>query len=209
MINDIDLRAEATDALTEIFNIGVGRAASVLSDLVQDEVLLTVPQVRMMRSTAFVDMAERLWQDPSSIVRQSFGGPFNGDALLIYPVKESLDLVRYLLANPTPIDTMTELEREALLEVGNIILNACLSCVADMLETEITNALPLFVESKAGQLIKSLSSNTECYILFLSINFRVQKHQLTGNIIFVLDIPAADTFSELAQRLAAQFSVAS
>ena len=39
------------DALTEIFNIGAGRAASSLSDIVGDEVLLSVPRIEFYRAS--------------------------------------------------------------------------------------------------------------------------------------------------------------
>ncbi len=160
-----DLRPEVRDALTEIFNVGIGHAASVLSELVNDEILLSVPELGVTRRPEFISIAGKLWTEPASIVRQNFQGPFQGDALLIFPARESLELVRILLAEPSPIETMTELEREALLEVGNIILNACLSCIADMLEQEITNSLPLYFESDPATLpIRLTQTPTTCWV---------------------------------------------
>ncbi len=199
------LRPEVRDALTEIFNIGIGHAAGVLSELVNDEILLTVPELGLTRHTDFAAIAGKLWHEPASIVRQSFQGPFRGDALLIFPARESLELVRILLAEPTPIESMTELEREALLEVGNIILNACLSCIADLLEQEITNALPLYLESDPGSLVNSLIADPDWYVIFIRIDFTVKRHNMRGNILFVLDVPAADAFSAAVEKLVDHF----
>ena len=196
-----ELRSEVRDALTEIFNIGIGHAAGVLSELVNDEILLTVPELGVTRHTDFVKIAGALWTEPASIVRQSFQGPFKGDALLIFPARESLELVRILLAEPTPIETMTELEREALLEVGNIILNACLSCIADLLDQEITNALPLYLESDPAAMVNALITDPDWYVIFLRIDFTVKRQNMRGNILFVLDLPAADAFAEAVEKL--------
>lgn len=209
MTGMFDLRPEVRDALTEIFNIGIGHAAGVLSELVHDEILLTVPELGVTRHTDFVSLAGTLWSEPASIVRQSFQGPFRGDALLIFPARESLELVRILLAEPTPIESMTELEREALLEVGNIILNACLSCIADLLEQEITNALPLYLESDPGTLVKSLVADPDWYVIFIRIDFTVKRQNMRGNILFVLDVPAADAFGAAVEKLVDHYETGS
>ena len=205
MSGTVHFRDEVRDALTEIFNIGIGHAAGVLSELVHDEILLTVPELGITRHTDFAQLADPLWTAQASIVRQSFQGPFRGDALLIFPARESLELVRILLAEPTPIDSMTELEREALLEVGNIILNACLSCIADLLEQEITNALPLYVESEPRKLVTSLVGDPNWCVLFIRIDFTVKRQNMRGNILFVLDVPAADAFGAAVEKLVNHF----
>ena len=41
----VQLDAEQIDALSEIFNIGVGKAAAAMGSLMRDEVLLSVPHV--------------------------------------------------------------------------------------------------------------------------------------------------------------------
>ncbi|MEI8394756.1 MAG: chemotaxis protein CheC [Rhodospirillaceae bacterium] len=201
----VKLSPGVVDALTEIFNIGIGHAAGVLSELIDEEILLTVPQLGILQRAAFIEMAERQWVEPASVVRQTFDGPFHGDALLIFPARASLELVRVLLDEPAPIESMTELEREALLEVGNIILNACLSCIADLLEREITNALPVYAESEPAALIRMLVPDADWYVIFLSIDFTIQRHNMHGNIVFVLDVPAAEAFSMAVDRLVDRF----
>ena len=205
MTGAFDLRPEVRDALTEIFNIGIGHAAGVLSELVNDEILLTVPELGVTSRPEFIAIAGKLWTEPASIVRQSFSGPFKGDALLVFPVRESLELVRALLAEPAPIESMTELEREALLEVGNIILNACLSCIADLLEQEITNALPLYLESDPAAMVNALITDPDWYVIFLRIDFTVKRQNMRDNILFVLDVPAAAAFGAAVERLVDHF----
>ncbi|CAK0765569.1 chemotaxis protein CheC [Azospirillaceae bacterium] len=197
----IKLNPDVNDALNEIFNIGIGQAASVLSTLVDDEILLTIPELMVLQHSEFADYAKAVWGDKASIVHQNFDGPFHGDALLIFPVQQSLDLVRALLATNEPIETMTELERETLLEIGNIILNACLSSVADMLEREITNSLPRYIESTPSNIISQIIVDPQCCVLFLRIQFTVERHDVHGHIIIVLDIPAIDSFQYAAIRL--------
>ena len=61
-----------------------------------------------------------------------------GNAILLFPKSNSLQLVRTLLKDQVPLDNLTELEQEALLEVGNVMLNACFGTVTNLLQLNIT-----------------------------------------------------------------------
>ena len=81
------------DAIAEIANMGVSRAASSLRQMVGEQVLLSVPAVKIVtRETAskFVGGG-----NPTKLVavQQSFDGPFAGSALLIFPAAQSLELL--------------------------------------------------------------------------------------------------------------------
>lgn len=203
----VQLDEDVRDALTEVFNLGIGQAASVLSELVQDEVLLTVPQIGVLKRSAFIEMATGRWEGRSSIVRQTFDGPFHGDALLIFPERQSLELVRILLAGAAPIEDMSELERDALLEVGNIVLNACIGCIADIFEAEIANSMPIYLEAEPAGVVASIVPGDDWSIIYLKIDFTVKAHNLCGNIVFVLDVPAADAFGTAAAKLVEKYSI--
>jgi chemotaxis protein CheC len=72
----IQLDAEQVDALSEIFNIGVGKAAAAMGNLMRDEVLLSVPHVSILtvsEAAQQLGAAER----PMYGVRQPFRGVFN------------------------------------------------------------------------------------------------------------------------------------
>ena len=78
----VQLDAEQIDALSEIFNIGVGKAAAAMGALMHDEVLLSVPHVSIFTVS---EAAQQLGAAGSTMygVRQPFRGTFNGNALLL------------------------------------------------------------------------------------------------------------------------------
>ena len=78
------------DALAEIANMGVSRAASSLRLLVGEEVLLSVPSVKIVTREAASKLVERENATRLVAVQQSFDGPFAGRALLIFPEAQSL-----------------------------------------------------------------------------------------------------------------------
>lgn len=48
----IELNELQQDMLTELFNIGMGNAAAALSEMVSEEVLLSIPQISFMEKLA-------------------------------------------------------------------------------------------------------------------------------------------------------------
>ena len=121
------------DALAELVNIGVSRAAASLREMVGQEILLSVPAVAVVsREEAARLIGER---EPHSLVavHQAFHGDLSGRALLIFPEANSLELVRAVTGGALPLDDIIALEQEALAETGNIILNGCLATIANML----------------------------------------------------------------------------
>ena len=75
-------------------------------------------------------------------MQQSFEGPFSGRALLIFPAAQSLELVRSIVGDEHSLEDVIDLEQEALAETGNIILNACLATIANVLRRTMRMSLP-------------------------------------------------------------------
>src|ERR1700729_3106214 len=82
------------DALGELVNIGVSRAAASLGTMVGEQVLLSVPSVMLVSRSRAAELISTSRQDLLVAVRQEFHGDVSGRALLIFPEKNSLELVR-------------------------------------------------------------------------------------------------------------------
>lgn len=141
------------DMLTEAFNLGMGKAAASLSEMVQEEVLLSVPEITFLsHEEAAIELSNQSSGHLSG-VSQGFSGPFGGEAMLLFPIDKSLDLVRMLLQDTVPLENLTELEEEALNEIGNIILNAGLSSLANLFGQEICTYLPKFKQGSCEDIM--------------------------------------------------------
>ena len=189
------LGASERDAVTEILNVAIGQAAASLSQMVEDEVTLSVPVVEFLSpAAAAARLDEATCRLDSVAVRQRFQSSFSGDILLIFPEDRSLDLVRSLLGSTLPLASLTELEQEALLEIGNIILNACLGSLANQLDISIESSLPAYVRGKGARILDSKHPDTEL-VMFLQVDFALTAKGVQGYLAFVMDIASARHFS--------------
>jgi chemotaxis protein CheC len=179
------------DALAEIANMGVSRAANSLRQMVGAEVLLSVPSVRIVTREAASKLVERNDAKKLVAVQQSFEGPFAGRALLIFPEAQSLELVRSIVGEEHSLEDVIDLEQEALAETGNIILNGCLATIANVLQRTMRMSLPSIVRGDGAALFDVDAAAPEAqFVLFLYIDFNIKKRDVHGFIALLMDLPS-------------------
>src|SRR2546426_8959442 len=133
------------DALVEIFNIGAGQAAAALSGIVNEEVAMSVPSISFQNRAAAAQMLDNCEARRICGVSQHYIGAFNTEAILIFLEDKSLEFVRLMVGDAISMEDLTEMEQEAMCEIGNIILNSCVGTLANMFGSELQGSLPLYM----------------------------------------------------------------
>src|ERR1700748_593688 len=193
------------DALTELVNIGVSRAATSLRELVGAQVHLSVPTVSLVgRGKAIAILAERETNNLVA-VHQVFEGDITGRALLIFPETKSLELVRAITGGDLPLEDIIELEQEALAETGNVLLNSCLATIANMLHRSLKMSLPEVLHGDAATFF-NLAPPPEAgdVVMFLFINFAVRERDISGYIAMIMDLPSLTILIHLLDEFIAR-----
>jgi chemotaxis protein CheC len=179
------------DALGEISNIAMARAANSLRQMVEHEVLLSVPAVEILSREAATQIVKKPDNLHLVAVRQDFSGTFSGCALLIFPETRSLELVRAVVGRELPLEDIVNLEDEALAETGNIVLNSWVATIANMLKRGLKMSLPVVVRGDSGELFASVEM-AKSLVLFLHIKFEISKKEIGGFVALLMDIPSVD-----------------
>jgi chemotaxis protein CheC len=179
------------DALTELVNIGVSRAASSLRNMVGEQVTLAVPSVEVVSRKAAATLIRERESGELIAVRQDFEGAFSGRALLIFPESNSLPLVHAVTGDELGPDEVGAMENEALAETGNVVLNSCLATMANMLKRPLAVSLPQVLRGD-GDLFFELSerADDQGVVLFLYINFSISGRDIRGYIAMLMDLPS-------------------
>lgn len=188
------------DALTEIVNIGVSRAAASLRRMIGDEVLLSVPAAEVVSRQAAAAMIADREQTPLVAVRQDFAGAFSGRALLILPAANGASLVRAVLGDAVSAEEVFALQEETLTETGNLVLNNCLGTMANMLRESLTLSLPDLDHSGPDALFAAGAEDAAGaagVVLFLYINFSIRHHDIRGYIAMLMDMPSLAMLQQL------------
>jgi chemotaxis protein CheC len=203
-----------TDALTELVNLGISRAALALREMVGEQVFLSVPGVDLVSRQRAVEILAERATNKLVAVHEVFQGELTGRALLIFPEAQSLDLVRAVVGSDLSTDDLVDLETEALAEVGNIVLNGCLSTLANMLQRNLKTSLPEVLRGAPADILSlNPPAMAGAMLLFLYINFTLQQRDVNGYIAMIMDVPSLnalrDLLNEFIERQAGDLSVQS
>jgi chemotaxis protein CheC len=198
----MQLTAIQIDALTELINIGYARAAGALSELTGHRIMLEVPQVAVHPITEVGEiLAERIKGEVAS-VHQVFSGPVAGNALLVLDREAALLLNRLLTSNPEDHTGLDASAREVLTEVGNIVLNACLGVFGNLLQVQVSFAVPrLHLESVSAVLNSITVAQQELhYALMIQTRFHVRESDVSGYLVIILGVTSLDRLIEELER---------
>ena len=195
-----DLSNIERDALAEVANMGVSRAAASLRQMVGEQVFLSVPAVSIVNRNVAAGLVERGNAQRLVAVQQSFDGPFSGQALLIFPEAHSLELVRSIVGPEHSLEDVIDLEQEALAETGNIILNACLGTIANVLRKTMRMSLPAVIRGDGAKMFDVEAAASEGdLVLFLYIDFTIKKRDIRGFIALLTDLPSITALKKLVK----------
>lgn len=180
------------DALVEIFNIGVGQAAAAMSGIVNEAVTMSVPSISFLNRA---DAASMLGQRDEQLQRicgvsQHYAGAFSTEAILMFPEDKSLEIVRLMVGELVPLAELTEMEQEAMSEIGNIILNSCIGTLANIFEQELQGSLPVYHVGTSEDILSASGTAADSVVMMLHIDFILEMHQIHGYVAFILDVSA-------------------
>lgn len=116
-----------SDAFAELLNSGFGQAATVLSGLTGRRVTMAPPKATL---SSLDELSTEISQELGgrvACVNQPFEGPISGHALLLMQEAAAKQLAQLLGALEKPDAEIDAMARDAITELGNILLNACLA----------------------------------------------------------------------------------
>lgn len=187
----MELSPDHLDALTEIINIGVGRAAAVLNEMTNSHVRLNVPFIKVLLPSEIEKEGDGLWDQDVSSVRMSFSGSLTGVAALVFPPKSALKLVALLTGEGYLSPDLDSLKMETLNEVGNIVINGVLGSIGNMLEKHINYSIPSYSEDTLEGLVSKQFYDSGT-IIMAQADFFVETENIQGNILLIFEVNSFD-----------------
>ncbi len=211
----VELSELEHDALVEIFNIGVGQAAAAMSGIVGEEVTMSVPSITFLARVEAAQLLEQAHRQNGSTpggaggtricgISQHYEGAFQTEAILMFPEAKSLEIVRLMVGESIPLAELSEMEQEAMSEIGNIILNSCVGTLANIFQHELHGSLPVYHVGSSDEILDATGTRAETVVMMLHIDFILEKHQIHGYVAFVLDITALHDLKEQIDRYLAR-----
>lgn len=191
MLSQVQFSPLEKDILQEIMNIGFGQASADLAEVIDICIELSVPEIRLFRASELRDYiaGEVKSVQTVSLVEQYFLGKFKGIALLVFPSKAGKQLVS-LLGLKEESNWSSEhidlLEKEALVEVGNILIGACVGKITELLNDVVIYSPPrvMVQDIRSSTLPKNLFDPASMAISMKTV-FGFESKKVTGFLFLI------------------------
>jgi chemotaxis protein CheC len=182
---------EDKDILQEIMNIAFGKAAADLAEIINIFVVLSVPNIQVIHAEELPEYITSVVSTRVgfSLVEQNFWGEFKGNAYLVFPNGSGKELVAILGSmddDCTELSVAELLEKETLVEVGNILIGACVGKLAELLGTAVTYSPPrVVVESKFEVPLPRMLFDSGSSAIVLKTDFCFNDRNVQGYMFLV------------------------
>lgn len=128
-------------------------------------IISTITRVKIqidLASQGLIDLQQAILlfdeSEPQLVaISQKLEGIVNGHALFLLKDDLSMLLIRELLKENARLRELTEMEEEALCEIGNIIINSCLSNYMEMFKGRVHSHLPRLSRAHYSHLLQGYS----------------------------------------------------
>ena len=180
------------DALRELINIGVGKAAAVLSEMIECHITLQVPYIKMLTKTTLLEEIQGIGQDRFAAVKLGFHGSFTGTAALVFPPDSAIKLVTVLTNEEAGTPDLDAVMAGTLSEVGNIVINGVMGSISNVLKQHINYSLPAYIEDVIVNLLHTQDLNADTAIILAHTQFTIEQLQIEGNIILLFETRSFD-----------------
>lgn len=187
----ITVTSEEIEILQEVMNIAFGKATADLAEMINIFINLSVPDANVFGAQELPSAIRIEIKDYGniSLVEQKFWGKFKGSALLVFPSGSGKELISILsneepdTFNPEMID---ELEKGTLMEVGNILIGACVGKIAELLGEVVSYSPPaVIVQSNPHSVIPENLVDPDDQAIMLRTVFNFEKKDITGYLFLL------------------------
>lgn len=199
------------DVLTELVNVYIGKAASLLSEMIERRVVLSIPRVELIKIPELDcgDCEIFNIMTPGHVISSSisFGYDFEGKALLLFPAEQAKTLVNACMGEGDVLNgagslvTLMDTDFDVLKEISNIILNAIIGEFANLLDIKIENTIPEVELIWVSGSDQKTMLDEHIYILLMYTSFSIAEIRVTGLILMALSMNSVSWLIDTINRL--------
>ncbi|HOO27670.1 MAG TPA: chemotaxis protein CheC [Lachnospiraceae bacterium] len=210
------------DIITELFNISVGKAAGILSEIVNRKIILDVPEIKLiLKEEDAVDLDACISDKISGALMVSsisFENNLKGKANLIFPTEKMKKFIHlcmneevagkddFFSISEEEMD-FTPIDFDVIMEIGNIVLNCIMGEIGNFLKVNFNYSLPDVKIFDRQTFYNDSENDGYSHVLVLHITFVIDEIEIEGAIIVDLTLSSIQILLEKIKELEAEFHV--
>ena len=182
------------DVFKEIGNIGAGNAASALAGLLNRRITMTVPDATVVPFSTIANVLD----GPETLVSGvlvDISGDLNGYILLLLGMEDAMAMISQALQQDkrdvkTPDFELTEMERDTIIEIANILVGSFLSAISGFTGLKVVPTVPQLAVDMLGAIISIATIEYGMIgdtVLFLNTQFNDSGGDINGHFFLIPD----------------------
>ena len=191
-----------TDSLKELVNIAFGLTASKLSEISSRRVLLEPPAVAIHPMSDLAMGLGSFVTGEVATVHQVFTGPVSGDAILLLNYDGAIRLTNLLVEEHLRLPRLDTSAGEVLIEVGNMLLSACLGVFGNILKVHVTFSVPRLQLDSLAHFLTSITIGDSGlqYAVLITASFKIVDQNVEGRVVMVLGVSSLERLIDAIER---------
>lgn len=183
---------DALDIYRELVNIAMGRAGESLAKLLDEFIDLPIPNVNLIENKEIQMAVQEIdGNDKVSAVSKGFvSSGISGEALVIFSDANVDNMVKLLNYEQTMSDA---LQVEAIMDVSNIIIGACLNALSEQLKVSFSHTLPIIL-GRHCDLQDLITGNITRWkkIMAIEVTYTIKKHDIQFDLLLLFPETSMD-----------------
>ena len=195
MTDLMSLKPMQLDALREVANIGAGHAATALSQMTSQRIMISVPRLSV---TPIEDVPPHIGspEEPVAAVLMNMVGDLTGRTLLVFPKPTAMRVAEMMLHRPVGSCTdLGALEQSAIKEAGNILSGAHMNALSEFMGIMLLPSPPSLVIDMSRAVLTTAHvqfSDDPNYVFCVETEFymRDDEERVRGFFLLLPDAPS-------------------
>jgi len=184
------------DALKELINIGLGKGAQVLNEMLNSHIQLQLPMLEIIAFDKLTDFLSADYSSNLSGIYMDYQGEMNGNVVLIFNTKDALKLVSAFLGSQALDGEFDEMKSGSLCEIGNITINAVIGTLSNILKMRLKYSVPSYLEGGLDYFTDRISLEKGSVILVAKTKFLIRDLEINGYIMLFFTMNSFARFIE-------------
>jgi chemotaxis protein CheY-P-specific phosphatase CheC len=184
---------EKLDAYREMANVAMGQAGESLAQLLGEFIDLPIPNVNLITNTELhMAIADIQRNESVSAVSQGFiSAGINGEALVIFNDSNFSNMVKLLKYSGN--ENSGSLELEALMDVSNILIGACLRALSEQLHLVFSHNHPIILgrHCDLDDILKTTTQRKED-MLAVEIAYSIKSQNINFDLLLLFPNESID-----------------
>lgn len=197
------------DILAEMFNMGVGKSASLLSEIINKKILLDVSKIDILP-------CQKLNEDLSTFLSKvtvgtlmvssiEFEEEITGKANLIFPTDKLRTFLNLCMNQEDHIcendANFTDIDFDIIKEIGNIVLNSIIGEMGNFLNISLNYSLPKVKIFDREDFKSEIKNGKWSYIIMLYVTFIIDGTEIQGAIIINFTLSSLNQLMGIIEKI--------